>query len=116
MKFPRKFLRYLIILNSFQVALIDPKEVGHAAAVILTLDSDTLKMHHEKTYIMSGPRSETGRSIFGYIKRHVGHDIVPEYASKELWDSMAPKKEPEYVKRSYYDRADFLWGGAGSVR
>lgn len=77
---------------------MNPEEVGHAAAVILALDSDTLKSHHGKTYIMSGPREETDRTALECIKRYVDHEICPEFASKELWACFIPRGILTYIE------------------
>jgi uncharacterized protein YbjT (DUF2867 family) len=65
-----------------RIAMIDPRDVAAAAAVVLTEDG-----HHGKTYTLTGPESITYDEVAGQLSKVTGRKIefvnVPDGAARE---------------------------------
>lgn len=101
----------LLLDEDSPVAIINPKDVGEAAAKLLGLDDPT--SHFRKKYNLSGPEDITGKGIVSIIEQITNQKIEVEYKSVTLFKLLREKGGyPENVWESVESgRENNLWKG-----
>ena len=79
------------------VALINPQDIGEAAAKLLSLDDPS--PYFRKKYNLSGPEDVTGKDIISILEQVTHQKIQVDYKNLDLFKSLS-KTYPESVLES----------------
>ena len=96
-------------------AIIDPQDVGEAAAQLLSLEDPS--PHFRKKYNLSGPEDVTGRDIVGILEHVTNQKILPDYRNLTIFkDLVEYAGYPQNVWDSLeYGRSGNLWTGISQL-
>jgi uncharacterized protein YbjT (DUF2867 family) len=82
-----------------RIAMLDPRDLGHAAAAVLTSDG-----HAGRTYVLTGPEAITYAQVAAELSAATGRDVefvdVPEEAAKQ---AMIRSGLPDFLAEGIVD-------------
>lgn len=105
----------LLMSKDAPVALVDPKDVGAAAAALLALPDPSA--HHGHTYNLSGPNDVSGEDVIRLIEAKLGEKLTVDYKSMTLANELLdkanyPQNASKSIKLAY---TEFLWKGVSRL-
>ncbi|CAK9188795.1 unnamed protein product [Sphagnum troendelagicum] len=105
----------LLLDEKAPVALIDPEDVGEAAAKLLALNDPS--PHYEKKYNLSGPEDVTGNDVVSILEQITHRKIEGDY--KNLAPFIALREQGGYPESTWdsleYGINKILWTGVSRL-
>ncbi|KAF9546855.1 hypothetical protein EC957_009307 [Mortierella hygrophila] len=96
------------------IALIDPVDVGRAAAALLALPDPS--PHNRKRYVLSGPADVTGRDIADIVGREAGVPVAETKFQYQDWlEGLASQGYGESAVGSIRTGIEMVWDGRSGL-
>jgi uncharacterized protein YbjT (DUF2867 family) len=105
----------LLLDEESPVAIINPDDVGEAAAKLLALDDPST--HYGKKYNLSGPEDVTGKDVVSILEQITHRKIKVDYKNLVLFNALLDQGGyPENVRESItYAVESIMWAGVSRL-